>query len=807
LLFQYPARPVVAAVALVALTLFGSATADAAAKPGDVARGAAANAPSFGQGPVSTLPIPGYVAPQMIVDATAGYIFMSGGNANVIAVADMSGRYLKSITNQHDVTDIALSPDGSTLYAALHGADEISAIDTATLTQTAVYPTGAGSAPFGLALSGGDLWFTEGANSVINELDLATGAVTATSVPSTGSSDSYPDAWISASPAVPDVLVIDQQSQGRDSEVIDGFNVSTGTPVTFGSTGDVVCYGSWPAVFTPDGADVLIPCGAEGNVEVFSLANLPVGALGSYSYPSFDGGTFGANAVAVAPDGTVAFGQSNPASIDLFTSEGSAPDGQLAEPVESNAVTLAFSPDGNELYVIGQGSCGNLELIPYFSTADSSSSTAELKSSSSRAAAPAASTRSTTGSASAASPAAAQGSSVIRVWGQNAIGTAIAASQQNWADDGQSAHDPDGRFQAQAVVLSRSNGYYDALAGSALAVDKQAPLLITPPSELDSSVLAEIERIIPRSAPVYLLGGTAALSQNVVNALTAAGYTDQVRLAGANEYGTDVAINQEILGCAEGNPLTVIIATGANYEDALSAGAAAGYWSEFGDDTIVALTDGTTIPAAVVAYLNGMVPEGLNGGDTIDGVQVVTAGGPGNTAFLNAVQSGRLWSQFTQTGEDIYYVPLVGNIAEDTALDVADDFFGAPDAAAVATSTAWYDALSGGAMIGTDGGPLLLTKPSGLYADDTPYLNAQSCDGDLSAVAVMGGPAALPAPIITQIGASLCGTVTDYDTSADARTARAGLSTLFGTTTLRPGVSKRMTAVHSVNKQTVTEKR
>jgi hypothetical protein len=367
-----------------------------------------------------------------------------------------------------------------------------------------------------------------------------------------------------------------------------------------------------------------------------------------------------------------------------------------------------------------------------------------------------------TSASGAVGPANSSTKQVIRIAGSIAIGTAIAASQENWVDNGQPENSS--VRQAKAVVLTRSNEYYDALTGSDLAVDTQGPLLLTPTGGLDASVLAEIKRILPKSAPIYLLGGTAALSPAVSQALTAAGYTHQVRLAGSNEYGTAIAIDDELDKLAGGPtttvPCHVIIVRGDTYYDALSAGAAAGYNSEFGGcPTVVVLSDGNTLPQISLNYLNAHYTTHTDPYAPAPGASSVYAvGGPGATAYTKALAAGELpfWKSSA-------YTPVVGADAPATALDVAKTFFstssGSPEYAAVATEATWQDALAGGAFVashGGIGGPLLLTPPSGLYSGDASYLKA-SAQSNLSTAFVMGGPAALPDSIVSSVQAALNG--------------------------------------------------
>jgi ribosomal protein S11 len=57
----------------------------------------------------------------MAVDAAHGHIFISQGSSgeNGILVTDLTGQVVTTITGQAGVVGITLSPDGSTLYAAM----------------------------------------------------------------------------------------------------------------------------------------------------------------------------------------------------------------------------------------------------------------------------------------------------------------------------------------------------------------------------------------------------------------------------------------------------------------------------------------------------------------------------------------------------------------------------------------------------------------------------------------------------------------------------------------------------------------
>ena len=117
--------------------------------PAAAAQAAAASAP--------TLPITYFR--QLVLDPAHGHIFISqgGGSQSGILVTDFSGQPVTTIGST-GVLGIALSPDGSTLYAALATGDAVVAVDTATLTQTASYPMPAGDSAEDVAVQSGKVW-------------------------------------------------------------------------------------------------------------------------------------------------------------------------------------------------------------------------------------------------------------------------------------------------------------------------------------------------------------------------------------------------------------------------------------------------------------------------------------------------------------------------------------------------------------------------------------------------------------------------------------------------------------------------
>ena len=149
---------------------------------------------------------------------------------------------------------------------------------------------------------------------------------------------------------------------------------------------------------------------------------------------------------------------------------------------------------------------------------------------------------------------------VIRLAGANRYATGFAIANQLKENMGVD------RFEA--VVVAYGLNFPDALTGSYLAAVKNAPILLTDPS-VDSQVLAYLQNNLAAGGRVYILGGEAAVSRTFEVAAQSAGFSVK-RLKGAGRYET----NLEILREAGVNATDeILIATGKNYADSLSASA------------------------------------------------------------------------------------------------------------------------------------------------------------------------------------------------------------------------------------------
>ncbi|CAN5378880.1 hypothetical protein BH23ACT9_BH23ACT9_34650 [soil metagenome] len=134
--------------------------------------------------------------------------------------------------------------------------------------------------------------------------------------------------------------------------------------------------------------------------------------------------------------------------------------------------------------------------------------------------------------------------------------------------------------RAELAVISRDDGFADALAGSSLGYGR-GPILFTPPTgDLAESTRAELLRAVQPGATVYLLGGEAAVPAGVESQLATLGFLP-VRLAGPTREVTAVAIAEEVVrrhGLGSLPFGTAVLVTAHAWPDAVSAGQLGVWW-------------------------------------------------------------------------------------------------------------------------------------------------------------------------------------------------------------------------------------
>jgi YVTN family beta-propeller protein len=239
------------------------------------------------------LPLPGFG--DVAVDDVHERVFVSGGaSSNGIVVTDFSGRVRRTIANQPGADGLELSADGARLYVALSTGDGISVIDTATLTETARYSTGAGTCPTHLARTGTLIWFGYGCpdenwTGRIGKLDPA--AAEPVRRDQQGAARFQRAPLLTAEGAEAGPLVAGQLSLSLSRVQV--YSVSAGT-LTAGAAGDVV--GASLTDLDVTGDTLFSAAGGRDRVEAFATGDLARrGAYTARPRPS---------AVSVSPDHT-----------------------------------------------------------------------------------------------------------------------------------------------------------------------------------------------------------------------------------------------------------------------------------------------------------------------------------------------------------------------------------------------------------------------------------------------------------------------------------------------------------------------
>jgi ell wall binding domain 2 (CWB2) len=157
---------------------------------------------------------------------------------------------------------------------------------------------------------------------------------------------------------------------------------------------------------------------------------------------------------------------------------------------------------------------------------------------------------------------------------------------------------------ATSVVVTSGTNYPDALSSAYLASSLSTGILLTDPNILPSATQQALTN--GHIANVYIVGGTAAVSQNVQNSIAAlknpiSGLTlNVIRVSGADRYATNEAadLNAGVVGSGS---QTAILATGTNFADALAASPAIAKLHY-----PLILTDPNTLPAAASATITAL---------------------------------------------------------------------------------------------------------------------------------------------------------------------------------------------------------
>ncbi|NEC84647.1 Ig-like domain repeat protein [Streptomyces sp. SID12501] len=165
----------------------------------------------------------------IVADAALQRVFVGDASAGKIQAADYTGALVDSVSGLGRVSDLAVSDDGATLYAAVQDLHEIVALNAATLDVKTRYTVPTNTGPRYVAFAGGKVWFTYG-----DQWDGDLGSVDP-AVDPTGESDpvamaqfptegTSPGLWgpalLDTDPNQPGVLAVGQTGISSDSMAV-----------------------------------------------------------------------------------------------------------------------------------------------------------------------------------------------------------------------------------------------------------------------------------------------------------------------------------------------------------------------------------------------------------------------------------------------------------------------------------------------------------------------------------------------------------------------------------------------------------
>lgn len=308
--------------------------------------------------------------------------------------------------------------------------------------------------------------------------------------------------------------------------------------------------------------------------------------------------------------------------------------------------------------------------------------------------------------------------STERIGGADRYETSVLISENHW---------PEGAGQ---VVLATGADFADAITGAPLAGTLESPILLTKPDELPPIVAEEIDRL--DADLIIVLGGTGAISDNVVSSLKNMGRIVK-RVAGKDRYDTARLIAHEI----DSHFDEAYVVTGTDFPDALSVSALA-----------------ATEPVTPILLVNGNgVPQPTKDAFTELGVMATTVVG-GDGVIPDEVKNA-LPGPMRVSGRDryetsavIFQMTVFRSLVNDLiAGDLTPDLN--IDRMYYASGMDFPDALSGAPAAAAYSSGIVLTDPDTLSFG--AKLAVSSIHKNIKSSHLLGGPSAVSVGVENEI--------------------------------------------------------
>ena len=273
------------------------------------------------------------------------------------------------------------------------------------------------------------------------------------------------------------------------------------------------------------------------------------------------------------------------------------------------------------------------------------------------------------------------------------------------------------------VVIATGEGYKDALAAAGIAGLDNAPVILTAKKSLSQKAESTLRSIKPKR--VYVAGGPAAVSNDVVSAIQKATDVKPIRISGRNSVSTSAAL--ATAGAGRWKDATAIIATNASFKDALSVAPVsyAKHWP------IILADNGRNLNAGAIQALRDC---GITQVYIVGGKLAVTSNVENQLSKAGVAVAGRL------EGKDgVHTSRAIADFALQNGLSV--------EGMAYATSQNYPDALAGAALSGKNGSVLLLCDSEAQY--NLSFSNDHK--SDISQGYVYGGELAFSASLFEKL--------------------------------------------------------
>lgn len=236
------------------------------------------------------------------------------------------------------------------------------------------------------------------------------------------------------------------------------------------------------------------------------------------------------------------------------------------------------------------------------------------------------------------------------------------------------------------VIIANGKNFPDALAGSVLSKKLNAPIVLSGGNINDSTdCIQYIKDHLDKNGTIYLLGGTASVSNELVNYMKEQGYINFVRLGGKDRFDTNKQIVNS-MKVQKGTP--IVIANAYGFADALSVSSIAsmkGY--------PIILTSASALSNEAKDMLRDIEPN-----------QVYVIGGYASVGYnvLNEVK------EILPALDNSKLINLAGDDRYETSLSVCKYFDLNGDTAIIASGENFPDALSGSALAAKLEAPIVL---------------------------------------------------------------------------------------------------